>query len=204
MFRASNQSTSKLRVGWCSQLKKYEWATPRASLYVEWRTPECRGKKAKIRKSNAKWKWNVGNASHAVSLSEIIYYTTQSILSNNGVVFWIFLLQVKFITLICISHWDSHNFPIQCSTVNSNTKHIIYLLLLLLGIIDAKHYIVMKIMKHHSMHLCMMQKLMFTLVLVFSIEPTNACKNRSLDSLQFDLIVFCTSLLTISAASGIG
>ena len=32
MLRASNQSTSKLLVGWCSQLKKYEWATPRASL----------------------------------------------------------------------------------------------------------------------------------------------------------------------------
>lgn len=33
IFLASNQSTSKLRVGWCSQLKKYEWATPRASKH---------------------------------------------------------------------------------------------------------------------------------------------------------------------------
>lgn len=31
IFLASSQSTSRLRVGWCSQLKKYEWATPRAS-----------------------------------------------------------------------------------------------------------------------------------------------------------------------------
>lgn len=35
MLRASSQSTSRLRVGVCSQLKKYEWATPRASRYVE-------------------------------------------------------------------------------------------------------------------------------------------------------------------------
>lgn len=54
MFRASNQSTSKLRVGWCSQLKKYEWATPRASLYVEWRTP-ARGKKANERIHREIW-----------------------------------------------------------------------------------------------------------------------------------------------------
>lgn len=40
MFLASNQSTSSVRVGKCSQLKKYEWATPRASLYVAWRTPQ--------------------------------------------------------------------------------------------------------------------------------------------------------------------
>lgn len=32
MLRASNQSTSKLRVGACSQLKKYECNTPLASL----------------------------------------------------------------------------------------------------------------------------------------------------------------------------
>lgn len=32
MLRASNQSTSKDLVGWCSQLKKYECATPLASL----------------------------------------------------------------------------------------------------------------------------------------------------------------------------
>lgn len=34
MFLASNQSTSKLLVGACSQLKKYECETPRASRYV--------------------------------------------------------------------------------------------------------------------------------------------------------------------------
>lgn len=39
MLRASSQSTSRLRVGLCSQLKKYEWATPRASRYVACRTP---------------------------------------------------------------------------------------------------------------------------------------------------------------------
>lgn len=39
ILRASSQSTSSVRVGWCSQLKKYEWATPRASRYVAWRTP---------------------------------------------------------------------------------------------------------------------------------------------------------------------
>jgi hypothetical protein len=39
MFLASSQSTSKLRVGPCSQLKKYACATPLASLYVECRTP---------------------------------------------------------------------------------------------------------------------------------------------------------------------
>lgn len=39
MFLASSQSTSKLRVGPCSQLKKYACATPLASLYVECLTP---------------------------------------------------------------------------------------------------------------------------------------------------------------------
>jgi len=40
ILRASSQSTSRLLVGWCSQLKKYEWRTPLPSLYDEWRTPE--------------------------------------------------------------------------------------------------------------------------------------------------------------------
>lgn len=45
MFLASSQSTSKLRVGACSQLKKYECSTPRASRYVEWRTPVQQSKR---------------------------------------------------------------------------------------------------------------------------------------------------------------